>query len=162
MALVAGSVLGGVLLAARWGADDGYFRALAVVPRNRLWFAAAELVFSLVLLAVYVGLWDRWRKGRIWHRLLGLAAATNLLAHFPALFVIVSVLDARRPFPVEPLDRAGYQHLLVDGEVLSRVVHLWMAAGAVTGMFVVLLALRGGSLHPMRRDARCWSNVVPG
>ncbi len=141
--LVAGSALGGVLLAARWQAADSYLRALAVVPRDRLWFALAELAFSLICLTVYAGLWNRWRKWRVWHRVLAVAGATNLLAHFPALFVIVSVLDARRPLPAEPLDRAAYQRLLIDGEVLSRVVHLWLAAGAVTGMVVVLLALRG-------------------
>lgn len=141
-ALVLGSLLGGVLLAVRYYADDGYFRAAAAIPTDRLWFALVELLFSLVCLTVYAGLWNRWRRARFVHRLLALAAATNLLAHFPALFVIISVIDARRPLPAEPLDRAAYQRLLIDSEVLSRVVHLWLAAGAVTGMLLVLLVLR--------------------
>lgn len=35
--LVLGGLLGGVLLAIRYAADERYFRALAVVPRDRLW-----------------------------------------------------------------------------------------------------------------------------
>jgi len=141
-ALLAGGALGGVLLAIRYHFDESYFRALAVVPRDRLWFAGVEIIFSLALLILYAGFWNRWRRARFAHRLVAAAAATNLLAHFPALFVIISVIAARRPIPTEPLDRAGYQGLLFSPEVVSRVFHLWLAAGATTGIVIALLALR--------------------
>jgi hypothetical protein len=74
--------------------------------------------------------------------LLAIAAALNLLAHFPALFAIISVASTRPPLWSETLDRAGYWRLLLDPEVLSRVVHVWLAAFAVTGVALMILAKR--------------------
>lgn len=142
-ALVGGVVLGGILLAIRWATGDrGYFRAVAMIPASRLWFGLAELLFYLACMLAYVGLWDRLRAWRFAHRLLALAASSNLLLHFPALFVIVSVLSRRSAMTNEPLDRAGYWQLLLDGEVASRVVHVWLSSLAVTGVVLMALALR--------------------
>ena len=70
------------------------------------------------------------------------AAASNLLLHFPSLFVIISVLSARGPLPVEVLSRAYYWRLLLDAEVLSRVVHVWLSSAAITGVVLMALAIR--------------------
>lgn len=138
---VAGGLLGGVLLGIRYAVDERYFRALAVVPRDRLWFAGAEWFFSLVCLLMYAALWRAWQRPRVAHGLVAIAAATNLLVHFPTLFVVVSVIGARPGLLVEPLTREEYRRLLVDPEVLARVLHIWLAAVAVTGVVVVWLAL---------------------
>ncbi len=142
VALAIGGLLGGALLLLRYLSDDRYFRAIAAIPRDRLWFAGAELLFSFLCLGAYVGLWRRWQKGRGWHRLLAVAAASNLMVHFPALFTIISLVGTRPSLSGGPLDRAEFRRLLVDGEVLSRVAHVWLAAVAVTGMAMVWLALR--------------------
>jgi hypothetical protein len=142
-ALVAGGLLGGVLLGLRYLADDqAYLSAVAAIPIDRLWFAGAELVFGLVCLGAYVGLWQRWQRRPVWHGLLAAAGSTNLLVHFPALFAIISLVSTRPELAGVELDRAGFRRLLVDGEVLSRVAHVWMAAAAVSGVVVALLALR--------------------
>ncbi len=141
--LTGGIVLGAVLLAIRWRLDDGaYFDAVAVLPRSRLWFAGFELLFYFACIGAYTALWRRWRRWRFAHRLLAVAAATNLLVHFPALFVIISVIGQRADVLAAPLDSAEFRRLLVDGEVFSRVVHVWLAAVAVTGAVVMEIGLR--------------------
>jgi hypothetical protein len=142
-ALVGGSLLGAILLATRWAiGDHGYFRAVAMIPPSRLWFGLAELLFYLACMFAYVRLWHRLRAWRIVHRLLAVAASSNLLLHFPALFVIISVLSRRSGLAREPLDRAGYWQLLLDVEVASRVVHVWLSSLAVTGVVLMALSLR--------------------
>lgn len=142
LSLVAGSLPGLVLLAMRYGNDGRYWRALEVVPRDRLWFAGAEFAFSLVTLLLYAALWNRWQKWRVVHRLVALAGASNLLMHFPAMFTVLSVISTRPALLAGPIARDAYRRLLIDPEVLSRVVHVWAAAAAVTGVVVVWLALQ--------------------
>ena len=142
LAFVVGMVLGGGLLAGRYFTDPRYMRAVAAVPRDRLWFALAELVFALVCLVLYLVLWRRWQRGRIFHRLLAIAAASNLMIHFPALFAVISLISTRPGLMGRVLERDEYRRLLIDGQVLSRVTHVWLAAVAVTGLVVVWLAIR--------------------
>ena len=150
VALLAGGVLGGLLLLLRYLTGERYFRALEAIPVDRLWFAGAEFLFGVVCLAVYAGLWRRWRRGRLWHRLLAVAGATNLMLHFPALFTVISLVSTRPGLAASDLNRAEFRRLLVDGEVISRVVHVWLAAIVVTGLVVVWLAVRGGaSVRPV-------------
>ena len=142
-ALAVGSVLGGVLLAIRYLTDDRvYFAALGAIPTDRIWFGLAELVFSFGCLGAYVALWNRWRGRRVLHRLLALAGTSNMLIHFPALFATISVVSTRPVLAATSLDRDGYRRLLIDSEVLSRVLHVWLAAAAVTGIVVMALAMR--------------------
>lgn len=140
--LAAGIVVGGVLLAGRYFTDERYMGAVAAVPRDRLWFALAELVFSLGCLTLYFALWRRWQRGRWFHRLLAIAAASNLMMHFPALFAVISLISTRPGLMGRVLERDEFRRLLIDGQVLSRVVHVWLAALAVTGLVVVWLAIR--------------------
>jgi hypothetical protein len=144
-AFVGGVVLGVILLAVRWtAADRGYSHAVAMIPASRLWFGLAELFFYLACMLAYLRYWDRLRAWRFLHRLLALAASSNLMLHFPALFVIISVVSRRNLIGDEPLDRAGYWQLLLDGEVVSRVVHVWLSSMAVTGVVLMALAQRIG------------------
>jgi hypothetical protein len=142
-ALAGGIALGGVLLAVRWWRGDlAYFEAVAVIPRGRLWFALAEIGFFFACMAAYRGLWQKLRGRPLLHSALAVAAALNLFVHFPALFSIISVVSARTHLWGQTLDRAGYWQLLLDGEVLSRVLHVWLAATAVTGVALMTLAIR--------------------
>ncbi|MBI3838141.1 MAG: hypothetical protein HY288_09450 [Planctomycetia bacterium] len=142
-ALAGGIVVGCLLLAIRWWLDDQtYFSAVATIPRDRLWFALGELFFFFACMGAYQGLWQRWRQRRLAHRALAIAAASNLLLHFPALFAIISVLTTRTDLLNSSLDRSGYQRMLLDCEVLSRVAHVWLAGFAVSGMALMGLALR--------------------
>lgn len=141
--LVGGALLGVVLLALRWGTSDrSYFAAVSVVPTDRLWFALAEFFFSLVCLTLYAVLWNRLRTRPIVQRLLALAGALNLLMHFPALFSIISIISTRAELAGQTLDRVGFRQMLVDGEVLSRVAHVWLAVFVVAPLAMIALAFR--------------------
>lgn len=143
IALVSGMVLGVFLLAIRWQLDDrAYFSAVALIPRSRLWFTLAELAFYIVCMTGYLVWWNKWSSHRFWHRLLAVAASLNLLVHFPALFTIISVASTRPLLWGQELDRAGYWRLLLDGEVASRVVHVWLAALVIAGIALMMLAVR--------------------
>jgi hypothetical protein len=136
-------LLGGALLGICYLADDrAYWRALGAIPRERIWYGLAELGFTFGCLAAYAALWDRLRRHRVWHRLLAVAGASNAIVHFPALFTIVSVLSTRGSLAAVTLDRSAYRRMLIDGEVLARVAHVWLAAAAVTGIVVIVLAMR--------------------
>ena len=60
VALVLGMVTGGLLIVTTPG--DGLWNALARFPANAYWFAAAELVFSLVCLVAISGGWQVLNK----------------------------------------------------------------------------------------------------
>lgn len=141
-ALAGGIAIGAILLAIRWSIDRPYFSALAAIPQSRLWFGLGELLFYFACMAAYRRLWTRLRNRRMVHRLLAIAAASNMLVHFPALFAIISVASTRPQLWGSTLDRAGYWRLLVDGEVLSRVTHVWLASFAVTGVALLVFAVR--------------------
>lgn len=154
-ALTLGIALGTLLLAARWGfGDQTYLDAVAALPRSRLWFALVELLFSFACMGAYSALWDRWRDWRWPHRLLAIAAASNLLTHFPAIFTLISVITTRPELAEMSLDSAGYRRLLVDPEVLSHLVHVWLASVAVTGALVMALAVRLGRDETLTADAQ--------
>jgi hypothetical protein len=138
-----GVALGAVLLAIRWGRrDTDYFEAIAVLPRSRIWFSLGELLFYLACMLAYLRFWRALSGRRYVHRLLAIAASLNLMVHFPALFAIIAVVDARPEMWGQVVDRAGYWRLLLDGEVVSRVVHVWLSAAVVAGVAVMLLASR--------------------
>ncbi len=150
--LTLGIALGVVLLGARWHMNNGaYLEAVSALPRSRLWFAGFELLFYFACMGAYTGLWRRWRRWRFAHRLLAVAAASNLLMHFPALFVIISVVGQRPELLSHAVDSAEFRRLLIDGEVLSRVVHVWLAATVVTSAVLMALGRRLAAEESQRK-----------
>jgi hypothetical protein len=122
-----------------------YREAFGRVPASRWWYAAGEVTFSLVCMALYAGLWNRawFARHRGWHRLLAVLAATNLMYHFPPLFTMISTLSMRPDLKGRVLDVALYRKLLLDGETLSRVVHHWLAGAAIAAVAAMLLGVGG-------------------
>lgn len=134
-----GLVAAGALIASPGLGQPDYWGTLARVPAGRWWFTGVEIVFYYTCLAAYVLLVGRMR----WLRwLLAIAAGTNLLYHFPALFTILAILPARPELGTETLDRSLFLKLLTDVETLSRVAHVWLASFAVTGAAVGWIAYR--------------------
>jgi hypothetical protein len=119
-----------------------YGRALNQLPAARWWFVAAEVVFYFITLGAYYLLWRRLERRPLLHGALAVAAATDLIYHFPPLFAVVSTLSLRPNFWDVPLDHALYWRLLLEGDTLSRVIHYWLAAWAVGATGVMLLTLR--------------------
>ena len=141
--LVWGSLLGGVLLGMIWLADSHpYLDGLAAVPGSRYWFGLLELLFYAGCMVVLIRLWKLSPARRFAIYLLAVLAATDLMFHFPPLFTIVAVAARRPDLAGHTIDRSTYYRLLLDAEVLSRVLHVWLASLAVTGMALCLLAAR--------------------
>jgi hypothetical protein len=122
-----------------------YREVFGRVPASRWWYAAGEVAFSLVCMALYAGLWNwAWfARHRWWHRLLAVLAATNLMYHFPPLFTMISTLSMRPDLRGRVLDVDLYRKLLLDGETLSRVVHHWLAGVTVAAVAAMLLGAGG-------------------
>jgi hypothetical protein len=142
---VVGIAIGGGLLAILWHNERAYWSAVGRVPPHRWWFFGGEVVFYFVCMVPYVLLWERARGQRWWHRLLAVLAATNLLYHFPPLFVMLSLMSSRPELAGAALDRTQYVELFTDPETLARVAHHWLSATATTGVVLMLLATRRSS-----------------
>ncbi len=146
VAFFLGAGLGMALLGVSWlmGRAD-YFAAVRMVPTDRLVYTLCELVFYYFCMVAYCRLAGR-RIGspsprHPWtSQLLAIAAASNLMYHFPALFTMLTVLSHRPEWWHQTLDRSLYHELLTDPEVVSRVAHVWLAAIATVAVVVMLLA----------------------
>lgn len=141
--LIAASLLGLLLGFLVW---DNTFRGVIARFPSKVFFGVWELVFSLVLIALH---WFWWKKApncgwaaRGTRIFIGILASTNLLYHFPFLFaVMVKAVAGGVPGEGE-IDAAAFRVLITDGEVLSKVVHVWLASFAVTGVTLLGFALR--------------------
>ena len=122
-----------------------YLAAARVLPKSRYWpYGAVELIFSLVcfvLAAVLAGSMagSRWRFAVRW--LATLLGSSNLVYHFPALFVMLGVLSTR---PSSWGQNMKFTVLLGDPEIVARVAHHLLAALAVSGMAIAWYGVRRG------------------
>lgn len=139
VAIVLGLAIGWILWSPEYAAS---IRKLG----SRVHFGVAEIVFSLALMAGHFVWWRRAkdcsRRARIVRSLLPLAAGTNLLYHFPFLFVVLSRIVSGTDDVSVPLTGAEFRQRMMDGEVLARTVHFWLASLSVTGLALVGCALR--------------------
>ncbi|MEO2047703.1 MAG: hypothetical protein ABGX16_14150 [Pirellulales bacterium] len=146
-ALLVGMLLGGLL----WLPDNrALHAAISRFPARTYWYAAAELVFSLVLLYAYAATWN-WRKNcrkpqRLLHSLLALMTVTNLLYHFPPLMVVIGKLAVNAHWAIDvvasgPIDHQGFLKLMLRGEVLALSMHFIVASLVVSAVtYLGLLA----------------------
>ena len=142
-AAVTGVILGVVALLLVPHAESGaYNQAIAKLPAARWWFVAGEVVFYLVTLGAYLLLWRALQRRPVVHSLLAIVAATDLIYHFPRCSRW-SPASALQPKLLELLlDHALHWRLLLDPDTLSRVVHYWLAAWAVSASATMVLASR--------------------
>ena len=140
--LVAGLLLGAGLLALVWhNAPGTYVTALRAVPASRYWFGLGELVFYVLCMGLIAWRWNRTRRS-VAISIFAVLAATDLMFHFPPLFTIIAVVAERPEMLRRTIDRSTYYRLMLDGEVLARVLHVWLASLAVTGVAVCVMAAR--------------------
>ncbi|HVX15800.1 MAG TPA: hypothetical protein VHC22_31750 [Pirellulales bacterium] len=140
-ALPIAAALGGVaILLISQLFPDAYLAAVRVLPKSRYWpYGAIELVFSLLcfLAAALLPAVSRWRGVVRW--LATLFGSTNLVYHFPALFVMLGVLSTRRTAWGQSIK---FTVLLGDAEIGARIVHHLLAALAVGGVAIAWYGLR--------------------
>lgn len=123
---------------------SAYLAAARVLPERRYWYGGVELVFSLgcFVLALATPQGAVFSRTRFWIRWLAtLLGGTNLVYHFPTLFVMLGVLCVR---PDHWGHEIKFTALLADGEVLARVAHHLFAALVVTGMAAAWYGARRG------------------
>lgn len=113
------------------------------ITETRWWFIGGEIVFYFVCTVAAAVIWRR--AGRLmWvRRVLAIAAGTNLLYHFPALFTILAIMFERHDHRGSPLDRALYWHFLLQAETIARVLHVWLSSLAVAGLSLCWIGARG-------------------
>lgn len=145
LALGGGAVLGAAMAGLLyWQLGAEYAASLGRLPMLRYGFAVAELGFYAVSVGAFVALLPnaevraplrRWAA-----RLLALAASTNMLYHFPPLFAVLVGLRDEPAGPV--LSNAELKALRLDPLVLALLVHHVLAAFAVSGAGLMLLATK--------------------
>jgi hypothetical protein len=154
--LIAAALLGGIaiVLIARLF-PDAYLAAARTLPERRYWYAAIELVFSLVcfFLASTIAPRARDSRARFWTGWLAtLLGSTNLIYHFPTLFVMLGVLCLR---PKAWDQQIKFTTLLADGEILARLLHHFLAAVLLTGTWIAWQGMRrGGESRPVAWGGR--------
>lgn len=139
--LVLGMATGGLQLYCFTNA--GLFAAMNRLPTRALWFAGAELLFSLICLLIYAGCWDVLRNHRWWHAFVALATSSNLLYHFPPLMSVLGKLAYDPTWAkAEVLNRAELLPLMLRSEVLALSAHFALASIAVSAITVLWLLSR--------------------
>lgn len=137
-AMLLGLTAGGLLWLA---GDTAFFEALAVIPRGRLEWGLAELAFYVICMEIYVRRWSRLRP--LWHRLLAVLSATNIMYHFPPLFAGIAVARQDPDLLGEVLTYKRLMELFfLNPETLARVAHFLLASFAVTGAALMAVSLR--------------------
>jgi hypothetical protein len=142
LGIIVGSLLGLLLGWLLWTPD--YARLWLGPLSYKLKWSALEIGFSLAILA---GVWF-WRSkaaaGRGWlgRSALALLSSTNLLYHFPVLFVIAGRLADAGRYDGAVLSGAKFRELMLAGETPAIGVHFALASLAVAGMLLIGYALR--------------------
>ncbi|HWC89701.1 MAG TPA: hypothetical protein VG433_08600, partial [Pirellulales bacterium] len=75
-----------------------------------------------------------WLQG-----ILAVLAATDLAYHFPPLFSMLALLASRPELADVELTSQVNRSLMLDPQIMAMVLHVWLAATAVTGASVMLL-----------------------
>ena len=120
--------------------DQGYWDVLNKIPAKDYWFAAAELLFSLLCLIGYAATWNVLRDYRLWHALIALLTVTNLLYHFPPLMIVIGQLaDGSALLPGDALDRAALTGLMFRTQVVAPWIHFVLATLTIAGGTALLL-----------------------
>jgi hypothetical protein len=116
---------------------------MRLLPR-RIYWGYWELGFSAALMAGYAWWWRiaPGRAGaRIVRSILALLASTNLLYHFPPLFVVAAKLATGEAQNLGAINDKSFPRLIWQGEVFALSVHFGLASLAVTGMLLSMYSL---------------------
>lgn len=169
-----GSLLGGAVVGVLLGAmlwNDAYRELWMERLAHKASWAMGEFGVSLAAIAGY-WLWRKAQPGAsaavaAVRMFLLLFTSTNLLYHFPPLFVVASRLSDGGAASGPPMTPALFRQEMGRGEVTSLTIHFTLASLAVVGVLLLGLALRhkrrGGSDEEYGRLARWggWIGLVP-
>jgi len=134
--LLVGMLLGAANAGWLYAAHRSDYLAAATRLRTRFEWGGAELLFSILLLALY-RVWfranSRYQGWQRWcHPLLAVTAATNLLYHFPPLFSVLAELATHNEREV--LSSVEFRSWLVRPQIVAKTAHVWGASLSVAGI----------------------------
>ncbi|MDA1054773.1 MAG: hypothetical protein O3C40_30470 [Planctomycetota bacterium] len=136
--LIVGTVFGIFVAVFLW--NDAYHDLMHAFMYKIKW-GAWELLFSLMLMILYAVLVARGAPRHLFSKLgrasIAVLAGTNLLYHFPVLFIVISEVAGGYLQVPEKVDAAIFRSLMTDSSVLARSVHFWVASFAVTGVSLI-------------------------
>jgi hypothetical protein len=144
LSLLTGIVLGLGLIGLRW--SPTFVELWSGPMARKMYWGLGELVFSLVLAGGYWAWRSRVRKpgpfaraGRVF---LPLLSGTNLLYHFPALFLVASHLSEEGLTSGPSLTAREFRQQMMAGPTPALTVHVVLASIAAAGIALLGLALR--------------------
>jgi hypothetical protein len=161
---VAGLALGLATAVLVWNLE--FWRELRALLPSRIFWGYWELGFSFVLMA---GHWGWWRMApgkslaRVGRSLAAVLASTNLLYHFPPLFVVAAMVASGEAASLGEINDATFPRLIWRGEVFALTVHFWLASLAVTGVLLAGYALRENDGSPEEQTpakAARWGGLI--
>lgn len=141
--LVAGGVLGVLVGWLRWTPE---YQGLWTGPLSyKLRWGGLELAFSLGLAIVYwilaAGRGGHSTRSRVGRGTLALVNGTNLLYHFPTLFIVAGKLHDGGHTSGAVIRGAAFRHLAGAAETPALAVHVGLASLAMAGVMLLVLAL---------------------
>ena len=146
IALIVGSVFGLIVAALVWNDD---FHQRCHILKTRFMYAAVEWVFSCVLLLITHRWWSKRPDGLkpfLFRSLLIVLATTNLLYHFPIIFMLVHEIPA---IVVAELESSGAQlsqqqfyEYAFSSSMLARWLHIVISMLMISFAYVAVIALR--------------------
>ena len=146
VALIVGSVFGLIVAGIVWDHD---FHQRCHVLKSRFIYLGIEWVFSCVLLLIAHLWWAKRPCGLrpfLFRSLLIVLATTNLLYHFPIIFMLVheiprEVVDALESSGTE-LNRQQFYEYAFSSSMLARWLHIVVSMLMISFAYVAVLALR--------------------
>ncbi len=141
-ALLVGGLLGALVFVIVW--NDSYRTTFGLMS-SKINYGAIEYLFSLVLMGLHAFAWKRPAKSKemtLLRCFVLLLAGTNLLYHFPFLFLILGNAASGLLNHAGEIDASAFRSLMVDGDVLPRAAHFIVACFAVTGVWMFIRASR--------------------
>lgn len=140
-----------------------FFQTAMRIP-TRIGFSIVEFVFSLTLLALYGWHWSLGHGPnllkRIGMRLMAIIASTNLLYHFPILFIALNSISDQDYGQSPTIGRSVFREWLADGYVIALSVHVCIACFAVAGLALSIVAFRSRNESCNSDDEGVWRRLV--
>ena len=146
-----------------FGSQRQFFEALGRIPARRLYWGVAELGFYFLCMVLYGALWEKWRRRTLLHGFLAIVAATNLIYHFPPLFVTINSMAATSDGNTSLLTISELRQLMFSPLILAHMTHHLVAAVACTAvclMLVLRYVAAGQPKNPTADDEAARSQLV--
>ena len=146
IALIVGSVFGLIVAALVWNDD---FHQRCHILKTRFIYLAVEWIFSCVLLLITHRWWSKRPDGLkpfLFRSLLIVLATTNLLYHFPIIFMLVHDIPAIVVAELESsgaeLSRQQFYEYAFSSSMLARWLHIVISMLMISFAYVAVIALR--------------------